>query len=214
MQTGGVTAVIPMKPLELCKLRLAPILDASRRALLTLWMLDRVVEAVLGTHDLAGAAILGGDVPIRRLAERRGLSWQADASRGLNRALDLYYETSIANGSAGMLFLAGDLPALQADDVSRMLDALDGVDLVLAPGARGGTNAIVVRRDRPFAFHLGAHSFRRHREQAEARGLKWREFESPAIHADIDLPSDLDWLEREQPDLWLQAETVSLEYQC
>jgi 2-phospho-L-lactate guanylyltransferase len=206
----GIQAVIPMKPLERCKLRLAPILDERRRAQLTLWMLDRVTDAVLNTSRLVGATILGGDDQIRCLAERKQLMWLPDTAHDLNEALDQFYETSGGLGQEGILFLAGDLPALRRDDVAGMLNAFDGADLVLAPGARGGTNGILVRCGRRFAFHLGAHSFRRHREQAEATGLPWRAYESPAIHADIDLPSDLDWLERERPDLWEQVTMGSM----
>jgi len=141
MQDARVHAVIPMKPLDLCKLRLAPILDASRRALLTLWMLDRVVDAARATSELAASTILGGDDPIRRLAERKGVDWQPDTTGDLNRALDLFYEVSTGKEGEAMLFLAGDLPALRREDVSGMLRALEGADLVLAPGARGGGEA-------------------------------------------------------------------------
>ena len=212
MQDARVHAVIPMKRLDLCKLRLAPILDAPRRALLTLWMLDRVADAVRGAPGLAALTILGGDDPVRRLAERKGLDWHPDTAGDLNRTLDSYYAAS-GEKDGGMLFLAGDLPALRAEDVNGLLHVFDGADLVLAPGARGGTNAILVRSACRFAFHLGPHSLRRHREHAESLGLRCRTYDSPALHADIDLPSDLDWLEREQPDLWEQISSVTAEAQ-
>jgi 2-phospho-L-lactate guanylyltransferase len=202
MESARIRAVIPMKPLEQCKRRLEPVLDAPRRAQLTLSMLERVVRAAESADALSEVTVLGGDEPVRALCRRLDVAWHADLFGDLNAALQSFYEATSRLGFEGMLYLAGDLPAVHSDELQGLAGAFDGAGLVLGPGARGGTNAILLRRDLPFVFQLGEQSFRRHREQAQSLGLVWTAYETPALHADIDTPSDIAWLEREEPGLW------------
>lgn len=202
MADGSIRIVIPMKPLARCKLRLAPILDEPLRARLALWMLERVATAAAGVSMAAEVSIVGGDEAIRALCLRLGVRWHPDPAGDLNQALQSAYAATSQLGMDGMLFLAGDLPAVRTSDLDGIVAAFAGTDLVLAPGARGGTNAILVRRDLPFAFLLGGQSLHRHRELAESLGLAWKPYERPALHADVDVPSDLAWLEQEEPELW------------
>jgi len=134
-------------------------------------------------------------------------------------ALTVGAATEVIEVSASAQVLQTETASVQAQVTREQIDMLElngrnPIGLAaLAPGARGGTNAILVRGARRFAFHLGPHSFRRHREHAESLGLGCRTYDSPALHADIDLPSDLDWLEREQPGLWEQVNAVTVQAQ-
>lgn len=202
MQIPGVHAVIPMKALARCKTRLSPVMESAQRELFTLWMLDRVAEAATAVPELTGAVVLGGDARIQDIAERRGLCWRPDTSEDLNQALNRLYAENEHQHWDSLLYLAGDLPRLQSADIRGVVEASSGVDLVLAPAARGGTNMVLARCDRGFTFRLGAQSYRRHVEQAALLGIDWRQYSSPATHADVDTPADLDRLQREEPELW------------
>ena len=191
-----------MKPLAASKRRLASALEPRARALLSLWLLERVVLAARSANAVGEVAVLGGDRTVTALCAEADVCWKPDPMGDLNRALDFALLDSRSSGWISMLFLAGDLPALTSDDVDSLAGALEGTDLVLAPGARGGTNAIHVRTAANFSFALGGESFRRHRDQAGRANLTWRSYESPSIEADLDTPADLADLERTIPDLW------------
>jgi 2-phospho-L-lactate guanylyltransferase len=195
-------AVIPMKPLERCKLRLARVLDKTQRESLVLWMLDRTAIALAGALNPSQVFILGGDDRIRELAKRRQVRWAPDTTSDLNEALNSFIESGWKEGWKTALFVSGDLPQLQPSDVQGMLDAGDGADAVIAAGSRGGTNALLIQRDSRFRFDLGGRSYARHRDQFGALGLRWQERTTSALRRDVDTPGDLAQLLRAQPDLW------------
>jgi 2-phospho-L-lactate guanylyltransferase len=201
-----------MKPLERCKQRLTTTLEPPKRQLLALWMLDRVAAAAMGNSALAATSILGGDARIQRLAQRRGLRWRADPAEELNQALNRFYFDRRDCQDSGMLFLAGDLPRLAGADIRGMVEAFAGADVVAAPGARGGTNALLVRTGRHFSFQLGAQSYERHRAHATELGLSWRQYDSPALFSDIDTRADLERLQEDEPTLWQMVASAAAEW--
>ncbi len=202
MAPQHVRAVVPMKPLAQCKLRLAPALDAAQRGRLALAMLERVLRAAQAAHGIDEVVVLGGDAAVRALSGRLGVAWQVDSALNLNAALQGFYAETCALGPATLLYLAGDLPYLKPEDIAALLAELDAADVVLGAGARGGTNAVLLRGGVPFAFDLGGESLERHRAQAEARGLRWRIVRTPALQSDVDTPADLEQLRRADPALW------------
>ncbi len=202
MISTRLRAVIPMKPLAQCKLRLAPVLDATQRAQLALAMLETVAAGARDADGICEVIVLGGDSRIQEVCRRLGVTWQTDPAGGLNAALQSIYDTGRHAALDGMLYLAGDLPALDTSDVDAMLGALEGRDVVLGAGARGGTNAIALRRGLRFRFELGEDSLARHQTQVDRLGLRWRLHEAPAIYADLDTPSDIARLRREDAALW------------
>jgi 2-phospho-L-lactate guanylyltransferase len=202
MATLRVRAVIPMKPLMQCKLRLARALDITRRARLALAMLEVVAGAARDADGISEVIVLGGDTVIQVLCRRLGVAWQEDRAGNLNAALQTIYEANRSPALDGMLYLAGDLPALEPHDVDDLLGAFAGHDLVLGAGARGGTNAILLRPNLPFNFELGERSLTRHQMQAGTLGLRWRVYDAAAVYADLDTPDDLARLRREDEARW------------
>jgi 2-phospho-L-lactate guanylyltransferase len=205
MSAGRIRVVIPMKPLDRCKMRLAQVLEPKRRAGLTVWMLSRVIAAAAVALGSENVSVMGGDGTIRTLCEQAQVVWESDPAGDLNGTLDAVRQASIGLGWQQMLFLAGDIPTLQAVDVQQLVDVAAGVDVLLGAGARGGTNALLLRTELNWFFQLGPQSLRHHCEQAESRGLRWKMIENPAIYADVDTPGDLAWLEEAEPSLWQQV---------
>jgi 2-phospho-L-lactate guanylyltransferase len=200
-----------MKPLELCKLRLSSVLDGTQRSNLVLWMLQRTADALISAMDPSSVCILGGDDRVRMLAEARGLCWLSDNAGDLNKALDSFTSLSRNEGWNAALFVAGDLPRLEANDVRALIEACSDADAVIASGARGGTNAVLIPTWSDFRFQLGGRSYERHLAQFAHLGLRWRDRTTPALHQDVDMPSDLAQLLRVEPRLWdlLNAEDTT-----
>jgi 2-phospho-L-lactate guanylyltransferase len=189
-----VRAVIAVRGGEGAKTRCVPHLDAQARGeLVRAMLLDMVaalatgggvdeVEVVTPTPELAAAA--------REAGARVLLETQA---HGLNAA----FETARARlretaPGAVMVALPGDLPLLDAGELTPALEALTPRRVALAPAsADGGTGAVIVHVGAPFAFHFGACSFHRHWSGAVQAGLEPFRLEAPSLGLDIDRPEDL-----------------------
>jgi 2-phospho-L-lactate/phosphoenolpyruvate guanylyltransferase len=204
LSSAAVRVVIPMKPLSQSKMRLAAVLSPERRAALSLWMLGRVGRAVTAARGVSAATLLGGDDRTRALGLRLGVQSASDEGLDLNAALNAFYRSAVSDGSSALLYLAGDLPRVRTAEIEELLRASESADLVLVPGARGGTNALVVRAGMDFTFDLGGQSFRRHQAQAAEKRLQTRSILCSGIEADVDLPEDLLQLEQSEPELWQQ----------
>jgi len=184
-----VPIVVPMKALAASKQRLAGVVSPERRAALSLWMMERVVQVACSISDVL---VIGGDERVAQRALALGARWEADPWGDLNAVLQEALEVR----PEGMLFIAGDLPLVTAADVRALID---GDCVMLARGRRDGTNAVFAPPGEPFRFSMGEGSYPRH--AASLRGA-WRPYVSPSLEADVDLPEDLAELERVLPELW------------
>jgi 2-phospho-L-lactate guanylyltransferase len=192
-----LAAVIPMKPLAESKSRLAPVLDATQRASLSLNLLDLVLKAAV-TSSLDRVIVLGGDGPVRCLAFNRGAQWMSDSGGGLNSALSAALEEMSAAGLASM-YIPGDLPHITPSDIETVIDtSRHGELLTLCPAAEDtGTNGLVVPPASTFRPMLGPDSFTRHLRAVQ--DLPHAVCDTPGFGFDLDSAADLEACERIQP---------------
>ena len=194
--TAGVSVVVPVKDLQGTKSRLAPILDPGARAGLTLYMMGRVVAAVMeaGIDDVC---VVSPDAIVLDEAQRRGATPLLQESRGLNPALEEGRRRALDLGASTLLVFPADMPLLDAEDVRAVLEAADGPTVVIAPdGAHSGTNTLLVRPPDALPFAFGPNSFEAHLEAARKRGLYVRVCERSHVAFDLDTAGDLARLEK------------------
>ena len=189
---SGVFAVVPVKDLAGTKSRLAPVLNPSARAGLTLYMMGRVVRALreAGVSDIC---VVSPDPIVLNEALGRGAVPLLQRSRGLNPALEEGRARALEADASTLLVLPADLPLLEADDVRAVLEAAgEGPSVVLSPdGARLGTNALVSRPPEALPFVFGPASFEAHLQAARARDLDLRICERSRLAFDLDTAGDL-----------------------
>ena len=194
--TAGVSVVVPVKDLQGTKSRLAPILDPGARAGLTLYMMGRVVAAVMeaGIDDVC---VVSPDAIVLDEAQRRGATPLLQESRGLNPALEEGRRRALDLGASTLLIFPADMPLLDAEDVRAVLEAADGPTVVIAPdGAHSGTNTLLVRPPEALPFAFGPESFAAHLGAARKRGLDVRVCERPHLAFDLDTAGDLTHLRK------------------
>ena len=201
-----VVSVIPVKPLAQAKSRLAPFLkDAQRRRLVTA-MLRHVIRAA--REASAEVWVLGADVSVRNVALEEGAGWREEAGSDINESLRLVFDEAWAAGKSP-LFLPGDLPFLQTDELKALIaragsgDNTDSVpSIVLSPANKGGgTNAILIPQPLAFRLHLGPDSLSRHVSEARRLGLEPSVYASPGLARDLDTWEDLQEYETQEPGL-------------
>ncbi len=201
MNDHRIVAIVPMKPLSLCKSRLADALTPGQQEVLSLSMLERVVRAALES-PASGVWVVGGDAGVVEAAGGLGARWLDDGGAGLNEALARVFQSAYDLGLAPM-YLPADLPFVSSADIAGAVEASKrGEVMMLAPASRdGGTNAILTPVDSPFRPALGAGSFAGHRDQAGDLGLPMAVYDCPGLGFDLDTPDDLRAYEEMEPGL-------------
>jgi 2-phospho-L-lactate guanylyltransferase len=200
-ESQNIVFVVPMKPSVEGKTRLAGQFTIKQRSNLVIEMLRQVISAI---HEASDGLlwVVGGDVKIRNLVRNLGAQWMDDLGGNLNdtlsKAVDLVFERG-----KSMLYVAGDLPFLEAKDIYNMLLASQGCrNISLAPAWRdGGTNCILVPYGISFRPCLGGNSFIRHISQAVDLGVPVAICTSSGLGYDLDTLADIKAYQLLEPDL-------------
>jgi 2-phospho-L-lactate/phosphoenolpyruvate guanylyltransferase len=185
-------ALIPVKPLDAAKTRLAAVLDARQRRDLALAMLADVLAALAGSPCVTGVTVVSRDGAALALAGAYGAGILPDSTPDLNAALAHGAHMLAANGATALLVLPADLPLLAPADIALLADNLGPApSAVLAPARDGGTNALVVSPPTALPFLFGPGSLAAHLTAARERGVITRLLRSRGLELDVDVPDDL-----------------------
>ena len=193
----SVDAIVALKARSQSKMRLTSVLaDAAREALVEAMAVDVLscllrhpeIEAV---HVISGAGWSDGGPLPRGITLWKESDWPVN---GLIQAYELMAEKSAAEG---LLFIHADLPCVDQEGLSSVIQASAERHAVLCPDHAGvGTNAVLRWRDQPLPLCFGENSLRRHQRAADVAGVSWRVVRSPGLALDIDAPADLERLRR------------------
>jgi 2-phospho-L-lactate guanylyltransferase len=185
--------MVPVKPLDRAKSRLAGALAADERRALSRALLEHVLEVLAASHGLTGVAVVSRDPQVLALAAGRGARAIRETGRGLNRALEQGIAWVRDRDAQAALIVPADLPRLTPHDIAAVLALADvGPVVVIAPCRRStGTNLLLLRPPDVIPPSFGANSFQRHLQVAEAAGAHVQVYRSPTCGLDIDLVTDL-----------------------
>lgn len=176
--------MIPVKAFHAAKVRLAPALSPSSRAILAREMATRVVEAA---GDLP-VTVVCDDEAVHAWAEAVGATAHWTPGLGLDGAVEAGVRSVRAAGAERVVVAHADLP------LATGLDHVVGTTGVLLVPDRhtDGTNVISLPTDCGFRFAYGPRSFDRHRREASRLGLPVEVIDDSILAWDVDLPADLD----------------------
>ena len=196
-----------MKPITEGKSRLAPMLTADQRALLSLAMLIRVLSAAAATPGIKDVVAYGGGDAVRNACEQTGAGWRPDPGLGLNGCVAAGFSDATFEGFTHGMFLPADLPLVTSEALSTLIDAGQNRELAIVPDlADDGTNALLVDLAAVFPTLLGEASFERHVMLAGRRGIDYFVHRPSQLRSelglDIDTPPDMERLMDLTPDIW------------
>jgi 2-phospho-L-lactate guanylyltransferase len=175
------TALVPLKPPEARKTRMAERLSQNERVALSEKLFAHVVGVLAQHPAIERVVVLAPEKP----AAWTGV-WVVDAGRGLNGELEAA-RRSLAPGP--LLIVHADLPLLSPADLDALLAGAAAQGVAIAPDRHGtGTNALALAAERMLVFSFGADSFRHHADQAPDRAVICRN----GLALDLDTPEDLE----------------------
>lgn len=190
----SVWAVIPVKPLNRAKSRLAEVLSAEQRYLFALAMYQQVLRVASSVRQLSGVLVISRDTKALALArEQNARTIQETSSSELNPALTRATEMAKFLRASAVLILPADLPFITSEDVEKMVEMGRSEPCVVIATDRDkdGTNAMLVRPTGLFPYSYGDGSFVRHVASARGAGAAVQIYQSDTIALDIDVPADL-----------------------
>jgi len=195
--SGGIDALIPVKPLQSGKQRLGSVLGAAARAELVRAMLADLLDALGAVPAVRTRWVVSRDAEVLSLAESlgaRALAEPADIG-GLNGALEWGRAEILAHDRpAALLVLPADLPSATSDDLRAfvMETGSNTTALVrLCPSPDGGTNALLLRPPDAIPFMYGPHSAQAHARLAAQRKIGVERVAPPGLQVDVDAPEEL-----------------------
>ncbi len=181
--------IIGLKRLADVKQRLSPDLTLEERRDLMLRMLHIVVAqargAGLGAVTLASSEPTAPDIAASLGVEAvsdGGLPW----NQGLVRVLH-----HVQPMPEAVLYLAGDLPLVTADELREFVDHAPPRGIAIARARDGGTNALLVRPAAAMPPLFGhARSSVAHAARGSQLGLEHRIVDIPGLALDVDTAAD------------------------
>ncbi len=200
--------IIPVKPFDQSKTRLAAVLTEEQRVNLSRKLLLRTLHLAC---RVAPVVVISRDLAARRLAKQHGAWALVESGSGLNDAIGQAAEWVRARGGQALLVIPGDLPRLALSDLTEMmLVGQHSPAMVIAPCHRNnGTNALLLRPPTLIHPSFGVGSFARHQQAALNAGVEATIYQSFTVAFDIDYPEDLEKLGRVQASLTVSQECDS-----
>lgn len=195
-----IWAIVPVKPLQRAKSRLAKVLNRDERASLSRQLLEHTLRTLADVSQVERTLVISRDSEVLSIA--RGLGARTVAEWGnpqLDKALVRASLVARGYGVSAVLVLPADLPLLSRLDIEKLL-SLSGnpPEVVLAPDRRGtGTNAILSSPPGLIDYDFGPDSFQQHVEKATAAGARVEICHLPSLELDLDVPDDLEVLQKE-----------------
>lgn len=184
-------AIVPVRPFEDGKTRLAPFMTSSARIQFNRALFRRTL-AVLGEALAPDACIVvSSAAEVLDHARCHGFrTLDEGRSIGLNSALALGAAALAATRPSMLLTLSVDLPFLEPVDILSLMQAAAAI--AIGRDLKGsGTNALLMRPPQAIPFCFGPDSFTRHLAAAQCRGLTVEVVERFGLAADIDTPEDI-----------------------
>ena len=187
--------IIPVKPLNRAKSRLATVLSPEQRHQLAESMFRHVLDVVRHVPQVIGTLVISRDNRALSIArEYDAKTVQETGTPELNSALTRATQVVASWGVDSVLVLPADLPLVTSQDIVNIITMGQGMPSVVLASDQNqdGTNALFMRPPGVIPYSYGSGSYLRHVEAAKEAGIEARTYFSNQLALDIDVSPDLD----------------------
>jgi 2-phospho-L-lactate guanylyltransferase len=138
-----INILIPIKKLNETKSRLIKYLDENSRIILTLLMLEDILESCISSQSINKIYLVSYDdlSEFKKYKEIEILINKEELNKALEFALD--YLRKEENGAT--LVIPSDLPLIEPIDISNLRKLIENYEIILGPSCDGGTNILMLR---------------------------------------------------------------------
>ena len=190
-------AILPMKPPELGKTRLAEAFDAPFRKALAAAMFADVLTALTRSALVDRVIVITSDFDCARTAVLHDAEYLDDPGLADHSSAAAFGASHAAeSGAERVLLVPGDCPALDPGEVDALLarEVPDRSCLVIPDRHGTGTNALLLSPWDAIAPGFGPGSCERHLERAAAANVHGEVVSVRSLGLDVDTAEDLDSL--------------------
>lgn len=194
----SIWAIIPVRPLEEGKSRLAEALTQAERQRLNQRFFRQTLDVTAAVVGRERTLVVSRSEALLSIARSLSFETLLEAEpRGLNTALTQAATAVQQRGATGVLSVSCDLPFLIPDELRALLEvAHQGDGLAIASDRPGtGTNALVMSPVGAIPYLYGIGSFAAHQAAARAAGLTLNVVRRAGLSFDIDTPDDFEQME-------------------
>ncbi len=192
-------AIVPVKPLQRGKSRLAGALSAEERTHLNQVLLEHTLKTLNELDEVDQVLVVSPDPQALTVARALGArTVREDGAPHLNTALTRATVVSKFYATGSVLIVPADLPLVSRADLLALIDrASPPPAVVIAPDRhKKGTNALLISPAGLIDYDFGPDSFQRHCERARKAGARLEIVELPSLGLDLDLPEDLELIRK------------------
>lgn len=190
----NIWAIVPVKPFNRAKSRLADALEPEQREQLAMRLLERTVRMLVPLARIQGVLVISRDTKALSMVREWGAQTvQESGAPELNNALYRATHAVRTWGGDAVLVVPADLPLLTAKDIEEVVNlGRYHNTVVVAPDRHEhGTNLLLVRPPGLIPYSFGEDSFATHQRLANEVGATIHIYRSKQVALDLDTPSDL-----------------------
>ncbi len=194
--------VIPIKPFEYGKSRLAGVLHPEARVSLNRRLLQHTIEAILKS-DWKNVAVISKEKEALGIANQAGFRFIKETPPfGLNRAMKHMVNLLMQEDAGSLTLIPSDLPLLEATHLQQLFEIRCHTSgMIVIPDHRHmGTNVLSLLPPDLIPFHFGKNSFMKHQLFASDSHSKITVIEEIKLMYDLDTKEDIDFLVKNYPD--------------
>jgi len=196
-----IWAIVPVKPLNLGKSRLAGTISEDDRINLNTRLLVHTLNTLSEISQIGQVLVVSRDSNVLSISRELGAKTVLEnGSPHLNTALARATVFAQLHAIYGVLILPADLPLLSKDDLLSLIKvAVDPPVVVISPDRRNeGTNALLISPAGLIEYDFGPNSFERHCRLAKLAAARLEIVNLPSLAFDLDEPEDLRMLDKLQ----------------
>jgi 2-phospho-L-lactate guanylyltransferase len=190
----NIWAIVPVKPLNRAKSRLADELVPEQRELLASGLLKRTVRLLSSLPRIQGILVISRDTKALAIVRKLGAqTLQESGAPELNHALLRATQVLKTWGADAALVVPADIPLLAPEDVVGVIGLTNyHSSVIIAPDRHErGTNMLLVRPPGLIPYAFGKTSFAEHQRLAREAGATVQVYRSERVALDVDTPDDL-----------------------
>lgn len=194
----SIWAIVPARPLEEGKSRLAEALTQTERQRLNQRFFRQTLDVTAAVVGRERVLVVSRSESLLAMARSLSFATLLEAPpHSLNAALTQAADAARQVGAGGILSVSCDLPFLIPDELRALIDvAHEGDGLAIASDRAGtGTNALMMSPVGAIPYLYGIGSFAAHQAAARAAGFTLNVVRRAGLSFDIDTPDDFEQME-------------------